>query len=130
MKITKCSNSSRIYNFSMKIGLWFPHSDVYKKHVRKFSWIGGKKNVKRTGIYILQKPGALHFVRYLRIQEKRRIFIAKEMTCGKFHWKVVNTAWIGAPRIFTFWTKDLVFTKKQFSVKKIHPSFFHFLPQS
>ena len=33
---------------------------------------------------MLQKPGALHFVRYLRMQEKRRIFIAKEKTLENF----------------------------------------------
>ena len=128
MKITKCSNSSRIYHFSMKFCLWFPLSDVYKSMCGHFPGLAvSKKNVKRTGFYILQKPGTLHFVRFLRIQEKRRIFIAKEKTCGKFHWKVVNTAWIGAPRIFTFWTKCLVSTKKQLSVKNYTR---HFLPQS
>ena len=66
-------------------------------HAREISELNGgsvysKKNVRRTGFYMLQKPGALHFVRYLRMQKKRRIFIAKEKTYGKFHRKVVNTA--------------------------------------
>ena len=70
----------------MKCCLLFPPSDVYKGMCGSFpGLVDSKKIVKRAGFYILQKPGTLHFVRYLGIQEKRRIFIAKEMTCGKFH---------------------------------------------
>ena len=86
MKITKSSNSSRIYNFSLKFCPWFPPSNVYKGMCENFlESVVSKKNVKRTGFYILQKPDLLHFVRYLPMQEKRNIFIAKEKTCAKFH---------------------------------------------
>ena len=51
----------------MKFCLWFPPSNVYKGMCGNFPGsVDSKKNVKRTGFYMLQKPGALHFVRYLR----------------------------------------------------------------
>ena len=85
--------------------------------------VDNKKSVKRTGFYILQKPGLLYFVRYLPIQEKRKIFIPKEKTCAKFN-NVVNTAWVGASRNSQLFGQRPGFYQETSLCEKLHPYIF------